>query len=179
MLTKPVAVTLPCGEREERAGRSLGPGVEGGLLSGEIHRRPVLIPGDEQHAGGGQRGDIGRCPAGLEAVLAERRARAWWQLNQTRFGTQTPYLAVQTNLLLQGEIVQNLYEKMIKAKTTSLFFAQGLDRFPVFTIYGVVVFDTRTNRLVSPQGYAVVDTPHRGRIARFGPYIARYIGTGK
>jgi hypothetical protein len=112
-------------------------------------------------------------------ALAEQRARQWWQRNQQRFGAQPPYLAVQTNLLLQGEIVQNLYAKMIRSKTTSLFFAQGIDRYPVFTIYGVVIFDTRTNRVVSPQGYAVVDTPPRGRIAHFGPYLARYIGTGK
>ena len=112
-------------------------------------------------------------------ALAEQRARAWWQRNQLRFGAQPPYLAVQTNLLLQGEIVKNLYAKISNAKTTSSFFAQGIDRFPIFTIYGVVIFDTRTNRVVSPQGYAMVDTPHRGRVVQFGPYIARYIGTGK
>ena len=117
-------------------------------------------------------------PPADATARAEQRAREWWQRNQSRLGEPTPYLAVQTNLLLQGEIVQNLYEKLNRAKTTSLFWAQGFDRYPVFTIYGVVIFDTRTGRVVSPQGYAVVDTPHRGKVVRFGPYIARYIGTG-
>ena len=117
-------------------------------------------------------------PPADATARAEQRAREWWQRNQSRLGAPTAYLAVQTNLLLQGEIVQNLYEKLSRAKTTSLFWAQGFDRYPTFTIYGVVIFDTRTNRVVSPQGYAVVDTPHRGKVVRFGPYIARYIGTG-
>jgi hypothetical protein len=118
-------------------------------------------------------------PPADATALAEQRARAWWQRHAGRFGAQPPYLAVQTNLLLQGEIVQDLYAKMIRAKTSSLFFAQGYEAYPTASIYGVVIFDSRTGHVVGPQGYAVVDTPSRGRIARFGPYVARYIGTGR
>jgi hypothetical protein len=45
-------------------------------------------------------------------------------------------------------------------------------------MYCVNIFDTRTERLVSQEGYAVIDLPESGRVARFGPYTARYIGTG-
>jgi hypothetical protein len=118
-------------------------------------------------------------PAADAAAQAEQRARGWWQRHAGRFGAQPPYLAVQTNQLLQGEIVQDLYAKMLRAKTSSLFFAQAYEAYPTAPIYGVVIFDARTGHLVGPQGYAVVDTPPRGSIARFGPYVARYIGTGR
>jgi hypothetical protein len=45
-------------------------------------------------------------------------------------------------------------------------------------MYCVNIFDTQTERLVSQEGYAVIDLPGRGRVARFGPYTAIYIGTG-
>jgi len=86
---------------------------------------------------------------------------------------------VQTNLLLQGEIVQDLWAKLINSQTTASFFAKSTEDYPEEEFYGVVIFDTRTGRIVSPQGYAVADTPPRGSVTRFGPYVARYIGTGK
>jgi len=42
-----------------------------------------------------------------------------------------------------------------------------------------MIFDTRTGTFVSNRGFVSVDTPSRGRVARFGDYIARYIGTGR
>jgi hypothetical protein len=44
--------------------------------------------------------------------------------------------------------------------------------------YCISIFDTQTEKLVSQEGYAVVDLPRRGSVARFGTYTARYIGTG-
>ena len=40
-----------------------------------------------------------------------------------------------------------------------------------------MIFDTRTGRFVSNQGYISVDTPQRGNVA-VRTYIARYIGWG-
>jgi hypothetical protein len=40
------------------------------------------------------------------------------------------------------------------------------------------VYDTKTGHFVSNQGYVSVDTPNLGKVARFGEYIARWIGTG-
>ena len=119
-------------------------------------------------------------PPADATALAEQRARAWWQRHQVRFGAQPPYLAVQTNVLPAAEIGQDFYAKLTRSKTSSSFFAQDPDDADSDAdIYGVVIFDTRTGHVVSLQGYAVVDTPSRGRIARFGPYVARYIGTGR
>jgi hypothetical protein len=45
-------------------------------------------------------------------------------------------------------------------------------------LLGVMIFNTRTGRFVTNQGYISVDTPPRGSVARFGAYIARFIGWG-
>jgi hypothetical protein len=42
-----------------------------------------------------------------------------------------------------------------------------------------MIFDVHTSHVVSAHGYVSADTPQRGRVARFGAYIARYIGTGR
>jgi hypothetical protein len=41
---------------------------------------------------------------------------------------------------------------------------------------GETVKCDRTGKLVSPDGYAVLDLPARGNVARFGTYTARFIG---
>jgi hypothetical protein len=118
-------------------------------------------------------------PSADATYQAELRARAYWQTHAARFGPNPPYLAVQTNKLLPGEIVQDLYAKVMNSPTTSSAF-RDVDQVSFNPdIYGVVIFDTRSNRLVSNQGYAVVDQPARGIIAQFGDFSARYIGTGR
>jgi hypothetical protein len=41
-----------------------------------------------------------------------------------------------------------------------------------------MIYDTKAGQFVSDQGYVCVDIPARGSVARFGPYMARYIGWG-
>ena len=110
---------------------------------------------------------------------AEGRARAYWAKHATRFGPETRFLAVETSKVFPGE-VQDLWVKLINSETTASFFAHGLknNTYSNLQLLGVMIFDTRTGRFVSNQGYISVDTPPRGSVARFGPYIARYIGWG-
>ncbi len=42
-----------------------------------------------------------------------------------------------------------------------------------------MIFDTRTGHFADNRGFISVDTPQRGGVARFGNYIARFIGTGR
>jgi len=84
--------------------------------------------------------------------LAESRARAYWAKHASCFGAEPRFLAVETSKVFPSE-VQDLWPKLINSETTASFF-------------------------VSNQGYISVDTPPRGGVARFGPYIARYIGWG-
>jgi hypothetical protein len=52
------------------------------------------------------------------------------------------------------------------------------DRGSIMTKF-VMVFDTKTGRPVSNEGYIVMDTPAKGRLGVFGGYTAVYIGNGK
>ena len=111
--------------------------------------------------------------------LAEGRARTYWAKYASRFGAEPRFLAVETSKVFPGE-VQNLYPKLINSETTASFFSQGIadNTYSNLQLVGVMIFDTRTGRFVSKQGYISVDTPPPGSVARFGPYIARYIGWG-
>ena len=109
--------------------------------------------------------------------LAEGRARAYWVKHAARFGPEPRFLAVETSKVFPSE-VQNLYPKLINSETTASFFSQRRGGYSNLQLKGVMIFDTRTGRFVSKQGYISVDTPPPGSVARFGPYIARYIGWG-
>ena len=111
--------------------------------------------------------------------LAEGRARAYWVKYASRFGAEPRFLAVETSKVFPSE-VQNLYPKLINSETTASFFSQGIEdnTYSNLQLKCVMIFDTRTERFVSKQGYISVDTPPPGSVARFGPYIARYIGWG-
>jgi hypothetical protein len=110
--------------------------------------------------------------------LAEGRARAYWAKHASRFGAEPRFLAVETSKVYPSE-VQSLWPKLINSETTASFFSHGRrNSYSNLQLLGIMIFDTRTGRFVSNQGYISVDTPPRGSVARFGPYIARYIGWG-
>ena len=116
-------------------------------------------------------------PTQNEIRLAEGRARSYWAKNASRFGAEPSFLAVDTSKLLPGEI-QDLYPKLIYSETTASFLGRGDHKgsYSELDLHGIMIYDTKAGRFVSNQGYVSVDTPPRGRLARFGPYIARYIG---
>jgi hypothetical protein len=111
-------------------------------------------------------------PKPNEVRLAEERARRYWAKNADRYGSHPVYLAVETSKVFESEIVQNL--------TSATFFATSAWRHrDAFDLKGIMIFDVHTSHFVSAHGYVSADTPQRGRVARFGAYIARYIGTGR
>ncbi|MBV9391822.1 MAG: hypothetical protein JOY96_08025 [Verrucomicrobia bacterium] len=118
-------------------------------------------------------------PTPNQISLAENRARAWWARHKDRFGANPPYLAVETSAVSQGEIVQNLWPKLIASQTASRYFASfSIDGPTQILFYGVTIFDTRIQRAIGNNGFVIVNTPQRGQVARFGPFLARYIGYG-
>jgi hypothetical protein len=118
-------------------------------------------------------------PTQNEIMLAEARARKFWAKYSSRFGAEPRFLAVGTSKIFPGE-VQNLWPKLINSETTASFFSYGTqsNTYSNLQLLGIMIYDIKTGRFVSDQGYISVDTPSRGRVARFGPYIARYIGWG-
>jgi hypothetical protein len=111
--------------------------------------------------------------------LAEGRAKAYWAKYASRFGPEPRFLAVETSKVFPGE-VQDLWAKLINSETTASFFAHGIknNSYSNLQLLGIMIFDIRTGHFVGNQGFISVDTPPRGSLARFGPYIARYIGWG-
>ena len=118
-------------------------------------------------------------PTPIAIQRAEGRTRAYWAKHASCFGAEPRFLAVETSKIFPGE-VQDLWPKLINSETTASFFAHGMknNSYSNLQLLGVMIFDLRTGRFVSNQGYISVDTPPRGSVARFGPYIARYIGWG-
>jgi hypothetical protein len=118
-------------------------------------------------------------PTQNEIRLAEGRVRSYWAKHASRFGAEPRFLAVDTSKLLPGEI-QDLYPKLIYSETTASFLGRGDHKgsYSELDLHGIMIYDTKAGRFVSNQGYVSVDTPPRGGVARFGDYIARYIGWG-
>ena len=114
-----------------------------------------------------------------EIRVAEDRAKRFWAKHSSGFGADPRFLAVATSKIFPAE-VQDLWPKLINSETTGSFFSHGLENntYSDLQLTGVMIYDTAMGHFVSDQGYISVDTPPRGGVARFGPYLARYIGWG-
>ena len=109
--------------------------------------------------------------------IAETRAKHFWARNATRF-PDTKLLAVEGTTSWPSP---GIYPKLLYSETGAVqFFGHGLVKggYSNLSIFCILIYDTQTGHLVSDTGYDVVDLPPRGSVARFGPYTARYIGTG-
>jgi hypothetical protein len=116
-------------------------------------------------------------PTPNEIQLAEASARNYWSRNGSRFGPEPRYLAVETSKLFP---YGGLYPKLINSETTASFFSQSAkNNYSNLQLVGVMIYDTKAGHFVGNQGYVSVDTPNPGGVARFGDYMARYIGTGR
>lgn len=115
-------------------------------------------------------------PASNEIQLAERHARQYWQENADRLRTGPRYLAVTASSLLAAELNAEFSIKLDHSEASGAYFTQGISSSSKQGVHGVMIFDTKTDRAVGPQGYIIVDTPSRGQVVRVADYTARYIG---
>jgi hypothetical protein len=87
-------------------------------------------------------------------------------------------VAVQANLL-NVAAVPWLSHKLATGKIQSVEYDSSRgNSAPDVGVKFLVLFDSRTGRLVSSDGVLVIDTPQRGSIARFAGISAIYAGTG-
>jgi hypothetical protein len=114
-----------------------------------------------------------------ETRLASQRVarKAYGAKHQEQIGRDARYLAVQSDSIVSDEI-PDLYAKLINSPAVNSSDLEDFGNDSELRTYCVNIFDTEIEKLVSEEGYAVVDLPGRGRLARFGPYTARYIGSG-
>jgi hypothetical protein len=113
-------------------------------------------------------------PTSNEIQLAQQRAQHYWQKNSQRFKNSSRYLAVATTTVLQGDVVQNLYPKLINSETTASYFSQSENN--VLNATCIMIYDTVAKQFVTNSGYISVELPPRGSVARWDGYMARYIG---
>jgi hypothetical protein len=111
-------------------------------------------------------------PTPNEIQLAQQRAQRYLAKNSQRLKKPTRYLAVYATSVVQGDVNQGLYAKLINSQTTTNFF----ETYSSLNASCIMIYDTATNSFVSNQGYASVDLPSRGTIARWDGYTAKYIG---
>jgi hypothetical protein len=102
-------------------------------------------------------------PTPNEIQLAQHRAQRYWAKNSQRLRTPTKYLAVYVTSIVQGDVNQDLYAKLINSQTTTSFF----QTYSSLNASCIMIYDTATNRFVRNQGYASVDLPSRGAIAHW------------
>jgi len=117
-------------------------------------------------------------PASNEIRLAERRARDYWQKNASVVGPEPQYLVVAASSMLAAELNAEFSIKLDHSETSGAYFTQGISSSSKQGVQGYLIFDTKTGRAVSPQGYIIVNTPLRGQIVHVAQYTARYIGFG-
>ena len=119
-------------------------------------------------------------PTSNEIQIAADRAKRFWDQHAWRFGPEPRYLAVETSNLFPSDILQDLWPKLMNSETTASFFAHGREQgaYSSLDLFGIMIYDTKTGRVVGRQGYVLVDLPSRGTVARFGDFMARYVGTG-
>lgn len=110
-------------------------------------------------------------------TIAETRAQKYWAKHQAELGRGTRYLAIESDSIPSANI-SDLYSKLTRSPGVNGSDVEDYEINDDIDIFCINIFDTRTGKLVSAQGYAVVDEPDRGSWARFGRYIAKFIGTG-
>ncbi len=108
-------------------------------------------------------------------AIAERRAKQYWAKHRDEITGGTRYLAVESDTILSADI-PDLYYRLTHSPGVNGSDVEDYRVNQDIDIFCINIFDTRTGRFVSPQGYAVVDEPAPGSVARFGKYVALFIG---
>jgi hypothetical protein len=117
-------------------------------------------------------------PTSNAVALAESRAKQYWMKHRDEINQGTRYLAIESDTIPSANI-PDLYYRLSNSPGVN---GSDVEEYRVnndIDIFCINIFDTRIGRLVSPQGYAVVDEPDRGSVAHFGKYVAVFIGTGE
>jgi hypothetical protein len=114
-------------------------------------------------------------PAMNEAVM---RAQRFWTRYGTKYGAQPNLLAVDAYMLDSGVLGPDFTAKMNRSETSASYFAQHGFHNDTQSVTGVVIYDSKTGRLLNTTGYVFVDTPSIGTVVHVRNLVVRYIGRG-
>lgn len=121
-------------------------------------------------------------PNSEEISLAKTRLQNFLQRADARqrgLLGQNPVVAVQANEIDASEVPGLIYQLSSGQVANAVtYYASDPDDPTAVPVKFLLLFDSRTGHLVSPEGVLVIDTPPRGAIANFGGVEAVYAGTG-
>jgi len=89
---------------------------------------------------------------------------------------QTPYVAIQVRALTAGDVPW-LVNRFYHGSARSMDYYNDLDDARSVPVEYLLIFDSRTRKMVNEDGVLITDTPPRYSVARFGSLHAIYAGT--
>jgi hypothetical protein len=89
---------------------------------------------------------------------------------------QTPYVAIQVRELTAGDL-PSLVNRLYRGSAASAVYFNDIDNARSVPVKYLLIFDSRTRKLVNEDGTLITDTPPRYSIALFGSVHAIYAGT--
>jgi hypothetical protein len=121
-------------------------------------------------------------PNGQEISLAQRRLQNFLRradAHQRGLLGQNPVVAVQASQIDASDVSGLIYQLSSGQVGTAItYYSSDPDNPTAVPVKLLLLFDSGTGRLVSPEGVLVIDTPPRGTVANFGGVRAVYAGTG-
>jgi len=121
-------------------------------------------------------------PNSQEISLAQKRLQNFLRRANARQQAllgQNPVVAVQAYEIDANEVPGLIYQLSSgQVGTAVTYYASDPGDPTAVPVKFLLLFDSRTARLVSPEGVLVIDTPSRGTIGNFGGIHAVYAGTG-
>jgi hypothetical protein len=115
-----------------------------------------------------------------EVILAKKRLANFIRRagpKQRQVLDQNPYVAVQANELLAGE-VWPLLRQLSSGRVKTMQYVQDLQNQSNYWVKFLLLFDGRTQRLLRSDGVLIMDEPQKGSVANFAGTKAIYAGTG-
>jgi hypothetical protein len=150
------------------------------LLSSCTEVSSVLVPPGPRQYGGNDYAVGEAEPYPQEVILAKKRLANFIRRagpRQRQVLDQNPYVAVQANELVAGEIWPLLRE-LSSGRVRTNGYVQDLQNTPNYPVKFLLLFDQRTQRLIRPDGVLIMTDPQRGSVADFARVKAIYAGTG-
>jgi hypothetical protein len=89
---------------------------------------------------------------------------------------QTPYVAIQVGEMTSSE-VPTITRRIYKGSIQSSEFTKDVHDAKSVSVKYLLIFDSRTRKMVNEDGVLIVEAPRRNTIALFGSIRAVYAGT--
>ena len=117
--------------------------------------------------------EIDKTPTVRQWHVSVHRMTCPGQKDASVVSPEPQYLVVAASSMLAAELNAEFSVKLDRSERSRAYFTQGISSSSKQGVRVSLIFDTKTGRAVSLQGYIVVDTPPRGQIVHVAQYTAR------